>query len=59
MTDFLMRLLRLCGEFHGICGLSLALKGGVSCRRYLIYEVRSARKLFNYGVCWRSGDQVL
>jgi hypothetical protein len=28
MTGFLMRLLRLSGEFPGICGLSLVLKGG-------------------------------
>jgi hypothetical protein len=27
-----------------------ALKGGVSCNRYIIYEVRSVRKLFNCGV---------
>jgi hypothetical protein len=27
-----------------------ALKGGVSCKRYIIYEVRSAKKLFNCGV---------
>jgi putative addiction module killer protein len=27
MTDFLMRLLRLCGEFPGICGLSLVFCG--------------------------------
>ncbi|MDR1363996.1 MAG: hypothetical protein LBJ35_08140, partial [Spirochaetaceae bacterium] len=28
----------------------LALKGEVSCKRYIVYEVRSVRKLFNYGV---------
>jgi hypothetical protein len=27
------------------------LKGGVSCKRCIIYEVRSVRKLFNCGVC--------
>jgi hypothetical protein len=27
-----------------------ALKGGVSCKRCIIYEVRSVRKLFNCGV---------
>jgi hypothetical protein len=27
-----------------------ALKGGVSCKRYIVHEVRSVRKLFNYGV---------
>jgi hypothetical protein len=29
-----------------------ALKGGISCKRYLAYEVRSAKKLFNCGVCY-------
>jgi hypothetical protein len=29
-----------------------ALKGGVSCKRCIIYEVRSVRKLFNCGVCY-------
>jgi hypothetical protein len=28
----------------------LALKGEVSCKRYISYEVRSVRKLFNGGV---------
>jgi hypothetical protein len=27
-----------------------AASGGVSCKRYIIYEVRSVRKLFNGGV---------
>jgi hypothetical protein len=26
------------------------LKGEVSCKRYIVYEVRSVRKLFNCGV---------
>jgi hypothetical protein len=29
-----------------------ALKGGVSCKRYIVYEVRSVRKLFNCGACY-------
>jgi hypothetical protein len=30
-----------------------ALKGGVSCKRYIVYEVRSGRKLFNRGIYYR------
>jgi hypothetical protein len=29
----------------------LALKGEVSCKRYIIYEVRSARKFIECGAC--------
>jgi hypothetical protein len=30
-----------------------ALKGGVSRKRYIVYEVRSVRKLFNRVVCYQ------
>jgi hypothetical protein len=32
----------------------LALKGEVSCKRCIVYEVRSARKLFNCEVCYHA-----
>jgi hypothetical protein len=30
-----------------------ALKGGVSCKRYIVYEVRSVRELFYRGVYYQ------